>query len=83
MKKIIKYKYGTTNYSVGDVVFLYFNHKKWKPTCRAIAIKNDNGSWTFKPLDKQSYYGTSDGLIPFNNKPYIYAKQIEEEEVQP
>ena len=83
MKKIIEYKNGTTNYSVGDVVFLYFNHKRRKPTCRAIAIKNDNGSWTFKPLSKQSYYFTRGGLIPFGGKPYISAKEIEIKEEQP
>ena len=62
---------------------MYLYRKKGKPTCRAIAIKNDNGSWLFKPLSKQSYYFTRDGLIPFGGKPYIYAKQIELKEEQP
>ena len=81
MKNIIEYKYGTTNYSVGDVVYL--SVKKGKPTCRARAIKNDNGSWTFKPLSKQSYYLTRDGLISFGGKPWIFAKQVEAKEDQP
>ena len=80
MKNIIEYKEGVTDYNVGDVVFLA--HKKGKPTCRAIAINNDSGSWTFKPLGNQSYYLEHDGLIPFRGKPYIFAKQIETEEGQ-
>ena len=80
MKKIIEYKYGVTDYNVGDIVYL--NCKNGKPTCRAMAIKNDNGSWTFKPLSKQSYYFTMDGLIPFGRKPYIFAKEVETEEEQ-
>ena len=81
MKKIVEYKDGVTDYNVGDVVYL--NHRKGKPTCRAIAIMADNGLWLFKPLSKQSYYDTSDGLIPFGCKPYIFAKEVEVEEEQP
>ena len=81
MKRIVEYKYGVTNYAVGDVVYL--NHKTGKPICRAIAIKEDNGSWTFKPLRKQSYYISSGGLIHFGGKPYIYAKEVEVKEEQP
>ena len=80
MKRIIEYKYGTSSYNIGDVVYLY--RKGGKPTCRAKAVNDDNGSWTFKPLSKQSYYGTRDGLIPFGGKPYISAKEIEEGEEQ-
>lgn len=78
MKKIVEYKYGNRNYAVGDVVYLA--RKKDKPIFRAIAIKEDNGSWTFKPLRKQFYYITRDGLIPFGGKPYIYAKEVEVKE---
>ena len=81
MKKIVEYKYGTTNYSVGDVVYL--RREEGNPTCRAVAIENYNGSWLFKPLSKQSYYSTRDGLIPFNGKPYIFFKEIEVKEEQP
>ena len=81
MKKIVEYKNGVTDYAIGDVVYLY--HKKGKPTCRARAVKVDDGMWLFKPLRKQSDYLTRDGLIPFNGKPYIYAKQIETKEEQP
>ena len=81
MKKIVEYKDGVTDYNVGDVVYL--NHRKGKPTCRAIAIMADNGLWLFKPLSKQSYYDTSDGLIPFCSKPYIFAKEVEVKEEQP
>ena len=81
MKKIIKYKYGTTDYNVGDVVYLY--HKKGKPTCRARALYEDNGKWRFKLMRKQAYYHTSGGVIPFGSKPYIYAKQVEAKEEQP
>ena len=81
MKKIIEYKHGTRSYIIGDVVYL--RREEGKPTCRARAIKNDNGAWTFKPLSKQSYYDTSDGLIPFGYKPYIFAKEVEVKEEQP
>ena len=80
MKKIIGYKDGARDYSIGDVVYL--NHRKGKPTCRAIAIKEDNGSWTFKPFRKQAYYLTRDGLIQFGGKPWIFAKEIETKEEQ-
>ena len=81
MKTIIEYKDGVTDYNVGDVVYL--NHRKGKPTCRAIAIMADSGLWLFKPLSKQSYYDTSDGLIPFGCKPHIFAKEVEVKEEQP
>ena len=81
MKKIIEYEYGTRSYNIGDIVYL--NIEGGKPICRAKAMNEDNGSWTFKPLSKQSYYFTRDGLIPFGGKPYIYAKQIEIKEEQP
>ena len=81
MKKIVEYKHGVTDYNVGDVVYLA--RKRMKPIYRAIAIKEDNGSWTFKPFCKQSYYITRGGLIPFGSKPYIYAKEVEVKEEQP
>ena len=81
MKKIIEYKYGVTDYNVGDVVYLA--RKKNKPICRAIAMNEDNGRWLFKPFRKQSYYLTRDGLIPFGCKPFIYAKEVEAEEEKP
>ena len=81
MKKIVEYKEGIIDYNVGDVVYL--NHKKGKPTCRAIAIMEDNGRWLFKPFRKQSYYSAIGGLIPFGGKPFIFAKEIEEKEAQP
>ncbi len=80
MKKIIEYKHGTRNYSVGDVVYL--NYKKGKPTCRARALYEDRGSWIFKPLCRQSCFFTRDGLIPFGYKPYIFAKEVEVKEEQ-
>ena len=80
MKKIVEYKDGVTDYNVGDVVYL--NHRKGKPTCRAIAIMADNGLWLFKPFRKQSYYSAIGGLIPFGGKPYIFAKEIEVKEEQ-
>ena len=81
MKKIVEYKDGTRDYAVGDVVYL--NIEEDKPTCMSEAVKNDNDVWLFKPLSKQSYYSTLDGLIPFNGKPYIFAKEIEIKEEQP
>ena len=81
MKKIVEYKPGVTAYNVGDVVYL--RREEGKPTCRTEAVKNDNGDWLFKPLSKQSYYLTRDGLIPFFGKPFIFAKEIETEEDQP
>ena len=81
MKKIVVYKEYTTDYNVGDVVYL--DSKKGKPTCRAMAIRNDNEYWSFKPLSDQSVYLTHDGLIPFRGKPFIYAKEVEVEEDQP
>ena len=82
MKKIVEYKHGTRSYIIGDVVYLA--RKMGKPICRAIAIENEeNGDWLFKPLSKQSYYDTSDGVIPFCSKPYIFAKEVEIKEEQP
>ena len=81
MKKTIEYKDGTRNYNIGDVVYLSI--EDGKPTCMAKAVKNNDDNWLFKPLSKQSDYFTRDGLIPFGYKPYIFAKQIEEEEEQP
>ena len=82
MKKIVEYKDGTKCYAIGDVVYLA--HKLGKPICRAIAIENeDNGTWLFKPLRKQSYYSMLDGLIPFRGKPYIFAKEVDVKEEQP
>ena len=80
-KEIIEYKVGNKCYAIGDVVYL--NIEEGKPTCRADAMKNDNGTWLFKPLIKQAYYYTSDGLIPFRGKPYIFAKEVEVKEEQP
>jgi hypothetical protein len=81
MKKIVEYKDVTKCYAIGDVVYL--NSEEGKPTCRAEAVKNDNGTWLFKPLSKQSYYAMMDGLIPFRGKPCIYAKEVEVKEEQP
>lgn len=81
MKKIVEYKDATKCYAIGDVVYL--NSEEGKPTSIAEAVKNDNGTWLFKPLRKQSYYYTSDGLIPFRSKPYIFAKEVEVKEEQP
>ena len=81
MKKIVEYKHGTRSYIIGDVVYLA--RKMGKPICRAIAINNDNEVWTFEPLSKQAYYPTSDGVITFCSKPYIFAKEIEIKEEQP
>ena len=81
MKKIVEYKHGTRSYIVGDVVYLA--RKMGKPICRAIAINNDNVVWAFEPLSKQAYYPTSDGVITFCSKPYIFAKEVEVKEEQP
>ena len=81
MKKIIEYKEYTTDYNVGDVVYL--NNEEGKPSCRTMAIKNDSEGWLFKPLSAHSWYLTHDGLIPFWGKPYIYAKEVEAKEEQP
>ena len=82
MKKIIEYKHGTRSYAIGDVVFLYFNHKKMKPTCMAEAVKNDNGSWTFRLIGKNTHYLTIGRTIPFSGKPFIFAKEVEIKEEQ-
>ena len=81
MKRIVEYEDVTKCYAIGDVVYL--NSEEGKPTCRAEAVKNDNGIWLFKPLCKQSYYSMMDGLIPFRGKPYIFAKEVEVKEEQP
>ena len=77
MKKTIEYKDGDRSYAIGDVVYL--NIEDGKPTCMAEAVKNDNDNWLFKPLSEQSCFFTRDGLIPFGCKPYIYAKEEEEQ----
>ena len=79
MKKIVEYKHGTRSYIIGDVVYLA--RKMGKPICRAIAINNDNGDWLFEPLSERAYYPTSDGLISFCSKPYIFAKEVKEEQL--
>ena len=81
MKRLVEYKEDTKCYAIGDVVYL--SSEEGKPTCIAEAVKTDNGTWLFKPMSKQSYYYTSDGLIPFRGKPCIYAKEIEVKEEQP
>ena len=81
MKKIVVYNEGIIDYNVGDIVYL--DHKNGKPTCRAIAIMEDDGRWLFNPFRKQSYYSTVWGLIPFGGKPFIFAKEVEEKEAQP
>ena len=81
MKKIVEYKYGVTDYNVGDVVYL--NYKKGKPTCRARALYEDNGKWTFKPMRKILFMKDEDGNIPFYGIPCIFAKEIEIKEDQP
>ena len=80
MKKIVEYKDGTRDYDIGDVVYLA--RKMGKPICRAIAINNDNDVWTFEPLSERAYYPTSDGVISFCSKPYIFAKEVEVKEDQ-
>ena len=79
MKKIVEYKDGTRSYAIGDVVYLL--REEGKPTCMAEAVKNDNDFWFFKPLSEQSDFFTRDGLIPFGYKPYIFAKEIKEEQL--
>ena len=81
MKKIIKYKDGDRSYAIGDVVYL--NIEDGKPTCRAMAVKDYDGMWLFKPISKQSDYLIINGLIPFCYKPPIFAKEIEVKEEQP
>ena len=81
MKKIIEYKYGVTDYNVGDIVYL--NIEDGEPTCMAEAVKNDDDNWLFKPLSYQSCFFTLNGLIPFYYKPLIFAKEVELKEDQP
>ena len=81
MKKIVEYKHGTTDYNVGDVVYLA--RKRGKVACKSVALSDINCIWKFKPLQKPVGYLTRDGIISFGGKPYIYAKQIETEEEQP
>ena len=78
MKKIVEYKDGARSYAVGDVVYL--NIEEDKPTCIAEAVKNSDDVWLFKPLSEQSFFFTRDGLIPFGYKPYIFAKEVKEEQ---
>ena len=78
MKKIVEYKDGTRDYAIGDVVYL--NIEENKPTCMAEAVKNNDDTWLFKPLSEQSCFFTRDGLIPFGYKPYIFAKEIKEDQ---
>jgi len=80
MKKIIEYKYGVTDYNVGDVVYL--SRKRGKVACKAIALSDINGRWKFKPLQKTVGYLIRDGIISFGGKPWIFAKEIEIKEEQ-
>jgi len=79
MKRIIEYNEGTRIYDIGDVVYL--DIKAGKPICKAIAVKENNGSWLFRAIGRHPYYVTTlQGLIPFGCKPYIFAKEIEVKE---
>ena len=81
MKKIVECDLFSRDYNIGDVVYLA--KKFGKISCRAVALSEVNGKWFFKPLEVSPCYVVRNGLIRFDDKPFIFAKEIEEEEAQP
>ena len=81
MKRIIECDLFSRDYNIGDVVYLA--KKFGKISCRAVALSEVNGKWFFKPLEVSPCYVVRNGLIRFDDKPFIFAKEIEEEEAQP
>ena len=81
MKKIVECDLFSRDYNIGDVVYLA--KKFGKISCRAVALSEVNGKWFFKPLEVSPCYVVRNGLISFDDKPFIFAKEIEEEEAQP
>ena len=82
MKKIVEYKDGTRDYAIGDVVYLRSGIRE-----KAILMDIEKSKYCelyiFKPLaDRTIFLTYKDGNIPFNGKPYVYAKQIEIKEEQ-
>ena len=81
MKKIIKCDLFSRDYNIGDVVYLA--KKFGKISCRAVALSEINGKWFFKPLEVSSCYVVRNGIIRFEDKPFIFAKEVEVKEEQP
>ena len=80
MKQIIKSFSEGRNYEVGDIVYLWYEllGKDRGPTCKAEVLEPDGELWWFKPLEKQSIYSEKYGVIPFSDKPFIFAKETNE-----
>ena len=83
MKKIVEYKAADGTCEVGDVVYLRSALRE-----KAILIDIEKSKYCelyiFKPLaDRTIFFTDKDGAIPFNGKPYIFAKEVEVKEEQP
>ena len=82
MKRIIDYPERTKSYEIGDVVYLSPNPKdKVEFLGENIEVIKGKKKVAFKPLDLTSF-GTYNGLIVFNYKPSVYAKEIETEDIK-
>ena len=78
MKRIIECDLFSRDYSIGDVVYLA--KKFGRISCRAEALSETNGKWYFKQLEVSSCYVARNGIIRFEDKPYIFAKEVEVKE---
>ena len=82
MKRIIEYPERTKSYEIGDVVYLSpSSTDKVKFLGENIEVAKGIKKVAFKPLDLTSF-GTCNGLIVFNYKPSVYAKEIETEDIK-
>ena len=78
MKKIVECDLFSRDYNIGDVVYLA--KKFGRISCRAEALSETNGKWYFKQLEVSSCYVARNGIIRFDDKPYIFAKEVEVKE---
>ena len=78
MKKIVECDLFSRDYNIGDVVYLA--KKFGKISCKAEALSEINGKWYFKRLEVSSCYVARNGIIRFDDKPFIFAKEVEAEE---
>ena len=73
--KIIDYPKGTTDYSIGDIVFLNFTKKN---KVKFIGL-DEKGSFLYEPIENTDYFINEKGLIHFTKKVKVYNKEIKME----
>lgn len=73
--KIIDYPKGTTDYSIGDIVFLNLTKKN---KVKFIGL-DEKGSFLYEPIENTDYFINEKGLIHFTKKVKVYNKEIKME----